>query len=243
MYLVPYQQSQTCLRLAFCLSVSQEYQFSTLVCTHQPDARLNFVFAWVIFVEIMVLRNSQFCGNISFPHFLLKYLSQMTWYLVSSLISASRQREKAFLFQVTSLKDPIYTLAYIFIFLLTCFKNFYVCALLKAKKVTASRIISFGQRLGSQKLIYLTLYHTCYFRYLYFNYREAVRDEEEDDDYFSLNSDLHVNVIDLQTLQMVHGVTYEGHKGYSEYPAWYICLDTSDDIVARLAWYYTVFTV
>ncbi|VDI73968.1 F-box and WD-40 domain protein 5 [Mytilus galloprovincialis] len=71
-------------------------------------------------------------------------------------------------------------------------------------------------------------------RYLYFNFREAVKVEEHEEweDYLHLKENLQVNVIDLQTKQIMPDIVYEGHKGFSEYPAWYICLDTSDDIVA-----------
>lgn len=71
-------------------------------------------------------------------------------------------------------------------------------------------------------------------RYLYFNFREAVKEEENEEweDYLHLKENLQVNVIDLQTKQIIPDIVYEGHKGFSEYPAWYICLDTSDDIVA-----------
>lgn len=70
-------------------------------------------------------------------------------------------------------------------------------------------------------------------RYLYFNYRKAVLDPNgKEEDYLSLKEDLEVSVIDLQTKKVIPDVSYTGHKGFSEYPAWYICLDTSDDIVA-----------
>lgn len=70
-------------------------------------------------------------------------------------------------------------------------------------------------------------------RYLYFNFRETEPAQEGDEeDYLRLKENLEVNMIDLQTRKVVQGVSYKGHKGFSEYPAWYICLDTSDDIVA-----------
>jgi len=72
-------------------------------------------------------------------------------------------------------------------------------------------------------------------RYLYFNFRETKpAPEGDEEDYLRLKENLEVNMIDLQTRKVVPGVSYKGHKGFSEYPAWYICLDTSDDIVARL---------
>lgn len=90
---------------------------------------------------------------------------------------------------------------------------------------------------GVQHIFFQMPYNHSFFfnRYLYFNFRETEPAEEGDEeDYLRLKENLEVNMIDLQTRKVVQGVSYKGHKGFSEYPAWYICLDTSDDIVARL---------
>ena len=104
---------------------------------------------------------------------------------------------------------------------------------------------------STQLLVFSSLSHMCtthiflktiicliillFNRYLYFNFRETEPAQEGDEeDYLRLKENLEVNMIDLQTRKVVPGVSYKGHKGFSEYPAWYICLDTSDDIVARL---------
>ena len=84
------------------------------------------------------------------------------------------------------------------------------------------------------------------FRYVYFNYREWDRKEgeESDDDSEPDNplrdvhdrsfcENLKVGVIDLVAMTRLENVTYEGHIGFSSYPAWYICLAASEDYLGR----------
>ncbi|OWF36518.1 F-box/WD repeat-containing protein 5 [Mizuhopecten yessoensis] len=44
--------------------------------------------------------------------------------------------------------------------------------------------------------------------------------------------DMEVKTIDLQTFRLVPELKFGGHKGFSEFPAWYICLDSCQDYVA-----------
>ncbi|XP_033749944.1 F-box/WD repeat-containing protein 5-like isoform X1 [Pecten maximus] len=67
-------------------------------------------------------------------------------------------------------------------------------------------------------------------RYLYFNCRYAIYDVELG--FPKLMEDMEVKTIDLQTFRLVPELVFGGHKGFSEFPAWYICLDSCDDYVA-----------
>ena len=49
----------------------------------------------------------------------------------------------------------------------------------------------------------------------------------------SFGENIKVGVIDLQTMTRLEAVTYDGHIGYSSYPAWYICLAASQDYLGR----------
>ncbi|XP_060066377.1 F-box/WD repeat-containing protein 5-like [Ylistrum balloti] len=67
-------------------------------------------------------------------------------------------------------------------------------------------------------------------RYLFFNCRYAIYDVELG--YPKLMEDMEVKAIDLQTFRLVPELAFGGHKGFSEFPAWYICLDSCQDYVA-----------
>lgn len=42
-----------------------------------------------------------------------------------------------------------------------------------------------------------------------------------------------IGFIDLYHMCQVQDVVYKGHVGFSSFPAWYICLDSSEDYVGR----------
>jgi len=44
---------------------------------------------------------------------------------------------------------------------------------------------------------------------------------------------LKIGCIDLVHMCKMEDVVYEGHIGYSSFPAWYICLDISKDFIGR----------
>ncbi|KAH3834005.1 F-box/WD repeat-containing protein 5-like isoform X2 [Dreissena polymorpha] len=46
------------------------------------------------------------------------------------------------------------------------------------------------------------------------------------------NQYLKLGCVDLATMSKIEGVMYKGHIGYSGFPAWYICLDVSNNFVA-----------
>ena len=87
-------------------------------------------------------------------------------------------------------------------------------------------------------------------RYIYYNYREWDKEEGESDNETeaddpmrdvsdrSFCENIKVGVIDLQTMTRLTDITYEGHIGFSSYPAWYICLAASQDYLGR---YLTLF--
>ncbi|KAJ8304524.1 hypothetical protein KUTeg_018107 [Tegillarca granosa] len=60
---------------------------------------------------------------------------------------------------------------------------------------------------------------------LFINSRPCV--VTEDLEYPSLLEDLEIQVVDLNTCTLVQNFKLGGHKAYSDFPAWYICLDAS----------------
>ena len=94
-----------------------------------------------------------------------------------------------------------------------------------------------------------TCNHTSFFlhRYVYFNYRERARQQDEESDSEqepddplrdvsdrNFHENIKVGVIDLINMCRVEGLKYEGHVGFSGYPAWYICLAASENYLGRL---------
>ena len=47
--------------------------------------------------------------------------------------------------------------------------------------------------------------------------------------------ELKIGCIDLVTMARVKDVEFMGHLGFSPFPAWYICLDASPDLIGRYA--------
>ncbi|XP_052793782.1 F-box/WD repeat-containing protein 5-like isoform X2 [Mya arenaria] len=70
---------------------------------------------------------------------------------------------------------------------------------------------------------------------LFVNYRERLlRPGHEDEEDFErvFCEEIKIRCIDLQKMAVMEGVVFQGHVGFSYFPAWYICLDASRDYVA-----------
>lgn len=67
-------------------------------------------------------------------------------------------------------------------------------------------------------------------RELYFNYRIYHSEEFDDDGYPVIDSDIMIDRFNLVTKSHTKNLL-RGHKASSSYPAWYICLDISQDYI------------
>ena len=70
------------------------------------------------------------------------------------------------------------------------------------------------------------------FRELYFNYRICHQDKFDEEGYPKIDSDLSIDRFNLVTKSHSKNLL-SGHKAFSNYPAWYICLDICQDYIVR----------
>lgn len=70
------------------------------------------------------------------------------------------------------------------------------------------------------------------FRELYFNYRIYHAEELDEEGYPVIDPDITIDKFNLVTKSHTKNLL-RGHKASSSYPAWYICLDISQDYIVR----------
>lgn len=49
----------------------------------------------------------------------------------------------------------------------------------------------------------------------------------------TLSEEIEIKAVDLQTLEIIPMAKLSGHKAFSSFPAWYICIDVCEDYVVR----------
>ncbi|KAL5004253.1 hypothetical protein ScPMuIL_017709 [Solemya velum] len=68
-------------------------------------------------------------------------------------------------------------------------------------------------------------------RYLFFNSRKRMEHDVNDSWNLTLSEEIEIKAVDLQTLEIIPMAKLWGHKAFSSFPAWYICIDVCEDYV------------